>query len=107
MELRLVGDSFYATNGLRNAQALVEARLGVLLDPSGDRAAFHDLLGGVIEDAFDDGRADPVELAHLLGALATVGAVALRVAEISSEVDADEFARRCRTFLEQHPHLTV
>lgn len=108
MDLTLDGSSFYAEMARTRAQHLVTARLGTLLAAQPDQAAYDSLLAAVFAEGCDeDGETDPLVWAHLLAALATLAAAALRMGEISGDVEAGELLRRTAVFVEQTPNLSV
>lgn len=107
--LTLDGSSFYADLARTRAQQLVTARLGTLLAAQPDQAAYDSLLAGVFAAGCDDDgeTEDPLVWAHLLAALVTFAAAALRMGEISGDVEAGELLRRTAVFVEQTPNLSV
>lgn len=107
MDLTLDGSSFYAQMARTRAQHLVTARLDMLLAAQPDQAAYDSLLAAVFAEGCDDDETDPLVWAHLLAALVTFAAAALRMGEISGDVEAGELLRRTAVFVEQTPNLSV
>jgi hypothetical protein len=107
VDLTLDGSSFYADLARRRALMLVSARLDTLLVAEPDAAAYDDLLGAVLSEGFDDDDADPLVWAHLVAALATFAAAALRMAEVGGDVEAVEILRRTELFIEQNGDLSI
>lgn len=107
MHLTLDGTSFYGFLGRDRARQLVAARLDMLLAEEPDQAAYDSLLAAVMGEAREDGEDDPLVWAHLCAALVTFAAAALRMGEVSGDVEAVELLRRTAVFVEQAPGLSV